>query len=111
MTTRKYALREARQILELTKGQLSDLSGISISAIRDAENGGQYKTHEGVALALSDALGLEVNELEWQNGLSHIGRTPKTGRPIQVETYLLVPVCLVHWMILPSTGICDDCVS
>jgi transcriptional regulator with XRE-family HTH domain len=111
MTTQKYSLKDVRQSRRLSKKQVSELSGISISAIRDAENGGQFKTHELVALALANALAVEVTEIEWRNGLSHIGRTPMTGRPILVDVSALAPACARHWMLLPSTGICDDCVS
>ena len=121
--TEKYTLKEAREILGFSKKKLSEDSGISMAAISAIEGGGAYKTSEGVALALSEALALEVYEIDWPRGLSHLGRPAKTGKPIgmsvkRVFTITVTeevtvtsdrPLCSTCFTELPAVARCDYC--
>lgn len=124
MTAQKYTLKEARQVHGLSRQDLSVLSGIAALTIYNIEKEGVSKTHDGVAMALADALGLEVWEINWPRGLTHLGRPPKTGKPLTVRRTVTVtiseevqitasgvPICARHFIALPATGICDDCSS
>jgi DNA-binding XRE family transcriptional regulator len=121
LATKKYTLKEARTLLGLSKRELSKESGISLNAINAIENGGAYKTNEGVALALAEALALEVHEIKWPRGLSHLGRPPETGKPITVSRTITLSLteeitissdqslCPRHFIVLPANGQCDFC--
>ena len=109
MTKQTYTLEEARLIFDYDKETLSEKSGISISSINSIEIGGMYKTHVGVALALADTLALRIDEIEWPRGLTINGRPPKTGVPLSAHLVIEVQVCESCFMVLPATGICDDC--
>lgn len=121
MTTKQYTLKEAREELGMTKRDLSRESGISMAAINAVENGSAYKTSEGVAKALAEALALEVHEIAWPRGLSHLGRPAKSGKPIIIRrtvTYSMTeevsitsddPICPKHFTTYPRSGNCDLC--
>jgi DNA-binding XRE family transcriptional regulator len=121
-TQQKYTLKEARSILGLSKRELSRESGISLSAINSIENGGKFRTNNGVALALAEALGMEVHEIKWPRGRSDLGRPALTGKPITVKRTFTItvteeivitsehPLCPKHFTVLPAgTGVCDFC--
>lgn len=127
-TTQRITLKEARQDCNWSKQELSERSGISVAAIQSIENGSLYKTHEGVAAALADALDLKVSDIAWPRGTSNRGRPPHTGRPIGktvhrytttitiadgtiitiVEERTTTRCCPKCHIELPLTGICDD---
>jgi DNA-binding XRE family transcriptional regulator len=121
-TEQKYTLKEARTLLGMSKRDLSKASGISLSAINSIENGGKFQTNNGVALALAEALALEVHEIKWPRGRSDLGRPAKTGKPITIRRTFTIsvteeitidsehPLCPRHFMVLPTgTGVCDFC--
>jgi DNA-binding XRE family transcriptional regulator len=120
-TQQKYTLKQARELLGMSRRDLRKASGISLAAINAVEKGGQYKTSESVAEALADAVALDVNEIEWPRGLSHLGRPAKTGKPIVYKRTFTVsvteevtvtsdqPMCIKHFVTYPRDGECDRC--
>ncbi len=111
MTTQQYTLEQARDILGITRRQLADQSGISWHAIWYIETGKSVcSTNQTVALALAETLGLEVNEIDWPRGISHLGRPAKTGKPIQGIATRVISTCSIHNIALPASGECDDCI-
>lgn len=90
---------------------LSILSDISRGAIHRIESGkSPYKTNDGVAKALADALDVSVCEIFDSIELSHLGRPPHTGTPIG-ELRLIESresVCPGCHLVVPAAG-CTDC--
>ncbi len=78
-----------------------------MSAINAIEQGGDFKTNIGVAELLAAALGLEVREIDWPRGLSHLGRPPKTGKRIMKRTFTIT-IC-EEVEITDDTPVCSDC--
>jgi DNA-binding XRE family transcriptional regulator len=111
LTKRIYTLKEAREILGLSKKDLSKASGISMASIRYIEDDVKRvsKTNYGVALELARALGLSVEEIKWPRGLTNEGRPPKTGTPIAAYVVIRTALCPSCFMELPSSSICDNC--
>lgn len=101
-----YTLKEARETLGLTKNDLSKSSGISLAAIKAIENGGQYRTSNGVALALCEALGMEVSEIEWPRGRSDLGRPAKTGKTVVRRT---MTITVTEETVTERHGLCPRC--
>lgn len=97
---KKYTLREAQALLEVNNKTLSDMSGVSRTAIQRIHSGRKnpHQTNVRVAELLAEALGMSVNEIDWPNGLSDLGRPPLTGTPITVINVTVVTV-----------NCCDNC--
>lgn len=109
-----HKLRNYRESYGLTIAELSILSDISVDAIRRIESGhNPYKVNDGVAKALAHALDLEVDDIFTPSELSHLGRPPHTGKPI--EDLRLVSehemVCDGCHMVVPRAVGCADCAA
>lgn len=101
-----------RRQIGWTVKELAELTGLSRLTISAIENGtSEYKTHQGVALLLAEALDCEVLDLFEPAELSHKGRPPLTGgSPVRVTTTVVeFEVCPWHFTLLPASGICDEC--
>jgi len=61
------AIRERRKALGITQAQLADLSGVSVRAIFELENGNSSMSLKRVLLIL-EALGLKFNLVVAPNG-------------------------------------------
>lgn len=109
-----HKLRSKRKEFDLTVCDLSVLSDISVSAISSIESGHKrFKTNVGVAFALAKALDCEVGDLFASHELSHLGRPPHTGKPLNAEHQcfpheVLCPGCN---LLVPSYRGCDECGS
>ena len=78
-----HPLQIKREAEGLTLEELAELATVSPVTISVIEKGtSPYKTNEGVAQALADALYVNRSELFSPYELSHLGRPPGTGRPI-----------------------------
>lgn len=111
MITLSHELRRVRHSLGLTVQELSELSGISVGTIYRIESGDKtYKINDQTARALADALYLQMLDVFKGDELSHLGRPPKTGKPI-VTPLRRKKICTVHHLETPMTGICDFCVE
>jgi y4mF family transcriptional regulator len=65
--TLSEAIRERRKALGITQAQLADLSGVSVRAIFELENGNKSMSFKRVLLIL-EALGLQFNLVVAPNG-------------------------------------------
>ena len=65
--TLSEAIRERRKALGITQAQLADLSGVSVRAIFELENGNNSMSLKRVLLIL-EALGLQFNLVVAPNG-------------------------------------------
>ena len=117
MTTQKYTLQQARQILGLKMRDLANLTGLSTSTIHRIERAkdGQAVNLHTVAL-LCESLGMEPEELIWPFGITEDGRKPLTGGSYTITrkfelsfTETIIVLCPRHFTELPVTGICDRC--
>lgn len=106
-----HPVKRLRKQNDLTVAELAELTGLSTATIRAIENGtSDYRTHEGVASLLADIFGCRVSELFAPGELSHRGRPPLTGGSIRITTTVVeYNVCPVHFIVLPTSGICDEC--
>ena len=105
-TTKMYTVKEARVLRGMSRRQLATATNLSIGTIGAIENdSGKYKNHIGVAVAIADALALEVSEIVWPRGLSVKGRPPHTGKPISRKHLSLVADIVLE----PEVECCNDC--
>lgn len=103
----KPTLKELRKQYELSKKDLSELSGVSVNAITAAEDPNhRYKTNYSVALLLAEALYVEVCDIRWLRGLSNIGRPALTGRKITIVIEQQSKQCPIHFVALTPKGAC-----
>lgn len=58
-------------------------TGLNENAVKRAVIGGNHQINYTVADAIARALKISVNELEWPNKITHLGRHAHTGRPIE----------------------------
>jgi DNA-binding XRE family transcriptional regulator len=109
----KRTCKELRKERSLSMSKLASLADVSVSAIRNLEDPNfKCRTSFGVALRVAEALGVEIHEVRWLRGLSNEGRPVGTGCSIRSAPTLPQPIkCTVHNIVLPTTGICDDCSS
>ncbi len=107
----RITVAEALDILGMTAVELARKAGLNTATVRSAMiPGGRFKTNDTSAAAIADALGLDVDEIEWANGTSHLGRNAQTGVPIATRTRRLdVDMCDVHFVTLPANKVCDMC--
>lgn len=104
----------------MTPARLAAVAGIGegtvLSIIREDS---PYKTNYLIAEYISEALGLTAGQIAWPNGVSHRGRpggtggTGGTGKLIGINHSpdVAAPVCELHWLELPSSGICGECTA
>ncbi|USN96270.1 MAG: helix-turn-helix transcriptional regulator [Candidatus Nomurabacteria bacterium] len=97
----------------MTLTKLAKLSNVSKSTISRIEHGGYGQgVSYNVAHALCRALGTEINEIFWPNGLSHLGR-PLGSKDLSVRSLhsdeQRSPYCPTCFVTLPPTGQCDFC--
>jgi len=112
LTTRRYTLKEARNVLGMSREDLSRASGVSISTIARIENGDQpWSTNIETAMRLASALALTPDEIVWPHGLSFLGRRPLSGVPLtkKKEEPAGLGQCPDCYLLLPYTGICGNC--
>src|SRR5215475_8881597 len=57
-------MRDRRRAAGLTQGQLASLSGLSLAAVRDLEQGRTRRPRAGSLARLADALGLDAAQAE-----------------------------------------------
>lgn len=100
---RKWTLKQARETENLSRTKLSERSGISMNAIKNAECNDQNgpQTSYGVAYALAEALGRGIDDIWWPRGLTDRGRPAKTGAPIMTRRTTTV--------VEEFALVCDDC--
>lgn len=110
----KWKLADLRELHGITRQELCEISDISLGVIRRIERGDdEYAVNERTAEALAEALACTVDEIDWPNGLSHLGRPPHTGRAIYHThvTIINVAICEIHHLELSVTGVCFGCIS
>lgn len=109
----KYTIADLLGIYDISAHDLAELAGVHTSTVMRAMIGGQmYKTNETSAEAIAEVLGVNVEDIIWANGLSHVGRPAHTGRPITTGVGCLdeSTLCPVHRLVLPvATNRCDYC--
>ena len=122
-TQHRLTLREAREMLGLSRPELAERADVSVSSIRRIEDGSIHQTKVDVAERLADALALCVHEMVWPNGMTLQGRPPGTGTAISFTTTttwtmtqtltITSPerLCPIHFTTLATgTGECGSCV-
>ena len=96
---RLWTLSGARTILfGWSVDDLAAKSGLSVNAVRNAENGA-CATNYGTATLLAKALNLPIGEIYWPLGLTDRGRRPATGKPLmpqKLEQRYACPVCFLR---------------
>ena len=109
---RLWTLSGARTLLfGWSVDDLAAKSGLSVNAVRNAENGA-CATNAGTAILLAKALGLSVDEIHWPLGLTDRGRRPLTGKPCtpnELEQQCVCPVCFTRHSLGWKPGdACED---
>lgn len=103
-------LLRVREGLDLSREELAELAGLSVSTIYRIETDNSYRVNQATAALLADALHMQVRELFHPRDISHLGRPPQTGVPIGSKQELdrsdFCPTC---GLALPATGQCDWC--
>lgn len=108
-----HKLRDVRLALGLTVAQLAERSEVSTSAIlRIESNDNEYRVNTTTASLLATALHAEVLSIFELGELSHLGRPPKSGRPLHEQTLLAAgeitcPSCCL--ITRPLAGKCTQC--
>lgn len=131
---------EILDILGVTPSDVARATGLDVNSVRRATMGGVRRTNIKTARILAHFFGLSVDEISWPAGLTHIGRTPLTGRACisgynsggvgsidgcdisdvlrddQVPSHVKRPefepkFCTKHHLELPLSGVCDFCVA
>ena len=92
-------------IKELAKRAHVNANTISLIENRSSE----WKTQEGVALLLAEALECEVYDLFALDDISPYGRPPSTGRSLAEITINVTLVCPNCRFVLPASGVCGTC--
>ena len=105
-----HPLKRLRKLRGWKISELAELTGLNTGTISTIENGtSAWKTHQGVAILLADALDCEVHDIFEPDELSHKGRPPLTGGHIRITTVVELAICPVHCIALPANGVCDYC--
>lgn len=100
----------------MSRAELVAETGLATSTILAIENGskGDAKTKDDVAYLIADALGMDVEEIQWPNGLTNRGRRPLTGKHLTRRHSaqsggVKEKVCTQCFLVLPVSGICGTC--
>ncbi len=110
-----HPVKRLRKQQGLKISDLVELTHLHRNTIIAIENGSSiYKTHQKVAKLLAKALGCEVSDIFVPAELSNAGRPPLTGGSYNIRvtterTVVEYDVCPKHFIILPASGICDEC--
>lgn len=112
--TSKVSLRTARINKGLSVEQVRQLSDIPTGTIYRIEGeNSPYKVKYATAELLADAIDCRVDDIDWPNGLSDLGRNPHTGTPLRGRSGAHVDpkFCTTCFTQLPATetGQCDWC--
>lgn len=99
-------------VLGLTVQDIVDRTRLGNAAVTRAVMGGNQRINEITASLIADVFGVLVEDIAWPSELTHLGRTPLTGRPIDARSTRLVAngdeVCNQHFVIL-NGGRCSFC--
>lgn len=71
--------------------------------------GGTRQTNESSAQAIARTLNMDVDEIEWANGLTDVGRHAHTGGTPCIKKQSPDRFCPVHGIALPLSNVCDMC--
>ena len=92
--------------------ELAARADVHENVIRRAIAENPLKTHITSASAIAAALSVTVEDIRWINGLSTMGRAAHSGSPIlNPNRPSHATTCPVHFTLLPSSGVCDDCTA
>lgn len=99
-------------ILDLNVSDIVNKTGLGNAAVTRAVMGGNQRINETTAALIADVFGVPLGDIAWPSELTHLGRTPLTGSPIEVRSERKVAsgdeVCGQHFVIL-SGGRCGLC--
>lgn len=110
LDVKKYTVKDLMGQQNLTIKELAQRSGLSVGVINRALRPSRHKTNITCANAIAAALGVTVNDIDWINGTSDVGRSAHTGSPLlKHRTPESTAVCPIHFTTLPISGVCDDC--
>jgi transcriptional regulator with XRE-family HTH domain len=107
----KLTFKQHRLARGLSQQEVALGAGVSTATVSCVESDSyRFRTSYGSALLLTAFLGIEVCDVRWLRGLSDVGRPAGSGRALRlVPTPPIAPLCPVHFIALPATGVCDDC--
>lgn len=88
-------LREARESIGWTRERLVQETGLSDGTINNIENGrpNGSSTMWAVAYLICDVLDIDINSIDWPNGLTDKGREPRTGGVYTVPRQEVIRYC------------------
>ncbi len=107
----KLSLVQVLDIMGMTAHELAVLAGVHTSTVMRAMiPGSPFKTNETCAYKIAAALGLSVDEIEWANGTSPLGRPADTATSLKgMASTLAYDFCPTHHIALPASKVCDYC--
>lgn len=108
----RYSIADLLGIYDISAHELAKMAKVHTGTVMRAIFGGQFKTNVTSAEAIADALGMNVEEIIWPNGLSNFGRPAHTGSSITkvVQCKQEHILCPVHNVVLPTASSrCDFC--
>lgn len=105
-------LKQARELRGWSQYGLARRAGVSQPTVSKIENGYlNCATSYDVAYALSEALDIQITDINWPFGLTHRGRPMGSSAVIRHddEQAAKPPKCASCFTILPRSGHCDFC--
>ena len=106
----KLTVAEVLELLGVSIAEFATQAGLSKNTVallvRQANT---FKTNVTVAEAVAHTAGLDVTDINWPSGISHIGRPAHTGKPISATLTVTYEACPQCFIALPATGVCDEC--
>lgn len=107
----KYTPAELLKLYGVSIAWLIQVTKLGHQSVHRAVYGdGEWKTNVTVAESIAEALGVTIDEVEWPNGLSNLGRPAHTGKPLKAsQDTAKLEYCPVHYIQLPVSGVCDMC--
>lgn len=107
----KFTALEYLEASGMDMVELAQATGLHIDTIRCALMGGPHKLKQSSAWLITQAFGLEMNEITWAVELTESGREPLTGGKYTMSQETQGECCPTHFIILPASGKCDECAA
>lgn len=103
-------LRSVRQSIGWTVAELAELADISETTIRRIEEDARpFRFNLETASSLAAALDVPVSAIFPPEALTHLGRSPHTGKSCHRTNETVGAVCPSCFVQLPATKVCDTC--
>jgi len=107
--TQKYTVAEVVKIYELTPEELAEMAGVSVTSVKRNIEGSRHRTKDVIAEQLAEALGMNVEEIIWINGITTEGRYPGKWSESAKETAQTFRITHTVTVSTKVDRLCPDC--